>query len=177
MKYVYLGLLFLAQQAFGSEFLKPELLKGVKAITVSSQISPRSLDQVYESALVNTLSKSSKVIKVDYPANGNFYTAISNSTFLKLSLQNWITETGNTEKKQFKVEMQIVLECSTNPKEKNGERNLLTWIGEESFDFLPNEQKLMEIGKKAVVKLTNQFIQEYKLQNTDKIDQLIFYIL
>lgn len=177
MKYIYFVMIFLTQLSFGSE---PEVLKGIQAITVYSQIYPRSLNRSFETALIKALSQAGKVIEVITLDNSseNFYTAISNSTFLKLSLSNWIVEIEDAENKQFKVEMEIVLECSKTAQQKNsGENKILAWVGEEDFDFLPNEQKLTEIGCQAVEKLVKQFVREYQHQNANEKGSLKFYIL
>jgi len=178
MRYILLTFIFFSQHLFSEALIKADLLKGSKAVTVYSSISPHSLDIAFESALANALSSWGKVtyIRSDQSFSENFYTAISNPIFLQLSLRNWVIETEN---KQFKVQMQLVLECTKRDMKSKSETTdpTVVWIGDESFDFSPDEQILTERGKQAAARLSKQFLEIYQLQDSKAKGQITFFVL
>ena len=113
MKLVFLFFVCFCKALYAAEISPPVFLKGTNSFTIYSQISTHTLDLAFESTLENCLSKAGKIVSLRSPESfrDNFYTAISNSTFLKLSLENRIVEVKVAEKNQFKIEIHLVLEC------------------------------------------------------------------
>lgn len=181
MKYV-LVFIFLLTQILSAESRQPaSFLKGVRSFTVYSQISPHAVDLSFESALEKTLSSRGAVIDVKSKktVEKDFYEAMSNSVFLKLSLDNWIVESGNAENKTFKVEVHLVLECLNQSAEtETVDHSVVSrWISEEVFDFSSDRQVLLDRGQRAVKNLATQFLEAYRQANPQEKTQLTFFVL
>jgi hypothetical protein len=159
----------------------PNFFKGVNSFTVYNQISPHALDLAFESSLEQALGKMGKVLtlRAHQSFEENFYSAISNSTFLKLSLENSIVEITGVAKKKFKVEMHLVLECFKRDSKKDTQNDspVAVWIAEEVFDFSPDGQALMNLGKQAVSNLAKKFLEDFQKENPEINNDLTFYVL
>ena len=165
-----------------AEVTQPDFLKGINSFTIYNQISPHDLDLALDSSLEQTLGKMGKIVNLRFQPSfeEKFYPAISNSTFLKLFLENWIVETtDNAKKKQFKVETHLVLQClKRDLKVSAHEDSLITiWIAEEVFDFSSDSQTLINAGKQAVQNLAKKFGEAYQKENLGINNNLTFYVL
>lgn len=171
MKYVAL-FLFMLPTLHAENTQTAPFLKDVHSFSLYSQISPHAIDLYCTSTLQKILSSRGTVIdiKMKKAPNQDFYTAISNPVFLKLSLDNWIVE---TQKNTFKVETHLVLECTNQPPEKNPSK----WISEEVFDFSSDKQTLLNRSQQAVKTLIDRFLDTYHQTNPDNTSPLTFFIL
>lgn len=182
MRYIFLLLLLINGPVFSEENkTKETVLDGIQSFTVITQVSPRVLNFNIEEAMQHSLEKIGKIIQINSnePLGNDFFKALSNTTFLKLSIKNWITELVDGEKKTFKVDVRLVLECfkratSANPQQ---DKEVSLWAAEEVIDFSSDPQVLIATAKKAGQRLIDQFKEAIHSADRKSENQIQFYFL
>lgn len=158
-------------------------LKRMESFTVLTQVSSHPLDLAFKSALENALSSAGKMVEVrsEKSFKENFYSAISNQNFLKLSIENWIVETPSKDQdsQQFKVEVHVILEAfrGYSEKEEPEKKTSTFWVTEKVIDFSPNGKTLINRGTEAVESLVKGCIREYQQANPNSPSGLTFFLL
>lgn len=182
MRCVFLLFLFINSLIFSKESKKKEnALDGIQSFTVFTQVSPYGLNLNIEEAMKASLKKIGKIIQINSneSLDANFLAAISNTAFLRISLENWITELVDKDKKTYKVDVHLVLECfkRTNATNLQQDKEVPLWIAEEVFDFSSDPQVLIAKAKKAEQRLIDQFKEAIHSSDRKSENQIQFYFL
>jgi hypothetical protein len=158
-------------------------LKGLKSFTVYNQISPYPLYLSPTSALTEELKKMGVIVNMTSQKafNDNFYAAMVQPVFLKLSIENSIVEVPKTldMDKQLKVEVHLILEAikgfSEDKKEEKAPMTL--WIVDEVIDFSSDEARLLNDATDAIKKLSKKFAEAYRAANPKSENNPTFFLL
>lgn len=151
---------------------------GIKSFTVLTRVTPWSLDNVMKKELIKSLGSFGHIESLDSEKAimKNFSSAMTDTTFLALFIENRIEE-SNISPLTFKVVVSLSLRCFSGHKENSLDENAfnIIWAEEEFFDFLPNGEKLMNRGTQAIQYLVRQFFEQFKKSNSQI--QPTFYVL